>query len=180
MAVLGRRKRVRKSEKDQVERVARSIRRHKQAAPILTDHSGEIINGHIVVQALRSLGASEAWCAVIDHLDEDERALLHVTLNRLGETGDWDLDALGPLLIELDELGFELETTGFSLPELDIIMSPKDEECSEAEGEEIPDLPVEPVSVSSDTWLIGDHGSTVGTRRIRNPTNCSWMVKSPM
>lgn len=150
-------KRVRKSEKDQVESVARSIRRHKQAAPILTDQSGEIINGHIVVQALRSLGATEAWCAVIDHLDEDERALLHVTLNRLGETGDWDLDALGPLLIELDELGFELETTGFSLPELDIIMSPNVEKACEAEGEEIPELPVEPVSVPSDTWLIGDH-----------------------
>jgi hypothetical protein len=41
-------------------------------------------------------------------------------LNRTSELGDWDLEALGPLLVELGELGFDLEATGFSLPELDI------------------------------------------------------------
>lgn len=156
-SLKGMMKRARKSERDQIERVARSIRRLRQAAPILIDQSGEIINGHIVAHALTSLGANEAWCAVVDHLDEEERAMLHVALNRLGETGDWDLDALGPLLIEFEEIGFELQTTGFTLPELDIIMSPDPGKENESEEGEVPDAPSSPVSKLGDLWLLGDH-----------------------
>jgi hypothetical protein len=76
-------KRVRKSDKEQVERVARSIREMGQAAPILIHSSGEIINGHIVAQALQELDQTDAWSAVIDHLNEDECSLLHVALNRI-------------------------------------------------------------------------------------------------
>src|SRR3546814_10316414 len=119
-SLKGLKRRVRRSEKDQLERVTRSITQLKQSAPILIDQSGEIINGHTVVEALQSLGEQEVWCAVIEHLDEDERALLHVALNRIGETGDWDMGGLGELLIEFDDAGFDLAMTGFSLPELDI------------------------------------------------------------
>lgn len=156
-SLSGLKKRVRRSERDQVKRVAANISRFKQAAPILIDRSGEIINGHIVVQALKLLGAKEVLCAVIDHLDEDERAFLHVALNRIGECGDWDLDALGPLLIEFEELGFDLGTTGFSLPELDIIMS-GDAKSEDGTGEqEVPEPPLNPVSVLGDCWILGPH-----------------------
>jgi hypothetical protein len=30
---------------------------------------------------------------LIEHLDENERALLHVALNRLAESGDWEVKA---------------------------------------------------------------------------------------
>lgn len=150
-------KRVRRSEKDQVVRVARSIAKLKQSAPVLIDQSGEIINGHLVVEALRSLGETEVLCAVIDHLDEDERALLHVALNRIGETGDWDLQGLGELLFEFDDIGFDLATTGFSLPELDIIMSPEVDENGEASEEQPIALSSSPVSKVGDLWILGDH-----------------------
>jgi DNA modification methylase len=150
-------KRVRRSEKEQLERVARSIAKLKQSAPVLIDQSGEIINGHIVIEALKSLGEDEVWCAVIDHLDEDERALLHVTLNRIGETGDWDLGGLGELMIDFDDLGFDLATTGFSLPEIDIIMTPPmDEKDADAVEEPIA-LPNSPVSMLGDLWILDDH-----------------------
>jgi len=122
-SLKGLKRRARKSASEQVERVARSLRMHKQAAPILIDACGEIINGHIVAEAMKSLGEHEAWCVVIDHLGENEREMLHVALNRISECGDWDLEVLGPLLVDLGEIGFELEATGFTLPELDIIMA---------------------------------------------------------
>ena len=150
-------KRVRKTETEQLERVAHSIRTLGQQAPILIDASGEMINGHIVVQALKSLGASEVWCAVINQLDEDERALLHVTLNRISETGDWDIEALGPLLIEFDELGFDLGVTGFSLPELDIIMT-VGAQAGEIDNDDIiPELPKVAVTLPNDLWKLGKH-----------------------
>lgn len=153
----GLKKRARRSAKAQIERVAQSIATLKQAAPILIDGSGEIINGHVVVEALKSLGAVEVWCAVVDHLDEDERALLHVTLNRIGETGEWDLEVLGPLLVEFDELGFQIETTGFSLPELDIIMTPPAVGVTEGAPEMVPAPPENPVSLPGDLWILGKH-----------------------
>lgn len=55
---------MRKTEKDQLERVTNSIRQMGQVAPILIDESGEIINGHIVAQALDGLGLKEIWCVV--------------------------------------------------------------------------------------------------------------------
>ena len=153
-SLKGQPKRVRKTEASQLERVCKSITKLKQSAPVLVDKSGRIINGHIVVQALRELGEEHIWCAVIDHLDQDECNMLHIALNRIAETGDFDLDALGDLMIELDDLGFELETTGFSPPELDIILTPDLDEADPAE-DDLPEVPSDPVSQLGDLWLLG-------------------------
>jgi ParB-like chromosome segregation protein Spo0J len=150
-------KRVRKSDAVQVERVARSIKTFKQCAPILINESGEIANGHIVAQALQSLGQTHVWCAVINHLDEDERALLHVTLNRLAETGDWEIEGLGTLLIHLEELDFDLGVTGFTLAEIDILTQSDSAEEVASDAPEDLEPQVDPVSVPGDLWLLGKH-----------------------
>lgn len=150
-------RRARKTEASQLEKVCMSITKLKQSAPVLIDKAGKIINGHIVVLALKELGEDHAWCVVIDHLDEDECNLLHVALNRIAETGDWDLDALGPLLIELDDIGFELETTGFSLPELEIILLPDQGDAIDELESDLPQVPGNPVSKLGDLWLLGKH-----------------------
>ncbi|RYE71417.1 MAG: hypothetical protein EOO81_05990, partial [Oxalobacteraceae bacterium] len=149
-------RRVRKSDAAQVERVQRNLAKHGQVAPILIDEKKRIINGHIVAQALRNLGSDEIWAVRLDHLDDHEAELLHVALNRTQECGEWDLEALGPLLIDLDEAGFDLEVTGFSLPELDILMldGPGDDAADEAPE---PDPPAVPVSQLGDLWVLGQH-----------------------
>lgn len=183
-------KRVRKSHAEQIQRVASSLRRMKQAAPVLIDESGEIIDGHIVVEALKKLGSSEVWCVAIDHLDQDERALLHVALNRIGECGDWDFELLGPLLVELDDIGIELTDTGFSLPELDIIMSlASDKGSGPGENDEI-EPPILPISLFGDIWILGDHKLMCGDATKRDSyltvlageaadavfTDCPWNI----
>lgn len=149
-------KRARKSEQAQVTRVAKSLKQYGQVPPVITTADGRIVDGHIVVQALKSLGASEAWCVVIDHLSEDELNALHIALNRIGETGDWDLEALGSLLVELEELEIDLETTGFTLPELEILMTPPGED-NEGDGAEDIKPPTEPVSKLGDVWILDRH-----------------------
>ena len=155
-SLKGLKRRVRKTEAAQLERVTNSLRTHRQKAPILIDASSEIINGHIIAQALEKLGADEAWCVITDNLDEHERELLHVTLNRIGETGDWDIEALGPLLIEFDELGYDLGVTGFTLPELDIIMTTGGE-AGENDVDIIPPLPRVAVTLPNDLWKLGKY-----------------------
>lgn len=155
-SLKGLKRRVRKTEASQLERVTKSIRTHGQKVPILISPLGEIINGHIVVKALEALGTVEAWCVITEDLDEHERELLHVTLNRISETGDWDIEALGPLLIEFEELGFDLGGTGFSLPELDIVMTAGGE-GNEVDGNVIPPLPKVVVTLPNDLWKLGKH-----------------------
>ena len=150
-------RRVRKTEADQLERVTNSLRTHGQRVPILIDASGNVINGHIIAQAMEKLGVKEAWCVIIEDLDENERELLHVTLNRIGETGDWDIEALGPLLIEFDELGFDLGVTGFSLPELDIIMTTSAQAGKSDDNDIIPPLPKVAVTLPNDLWKLGKY-----------------------
>ena len=152
----GLKRRVRKTEADQLERVTNSLKTHGQVVPILIDASGEIINGHVIVEALKKLGAKEAWYTVIDNLDEHERELLHVTLNRIGETGDWNIEALGELLIEFDEIGFDLGVTGFSVPELNIIMTTGAAGVASDVEDVIPPLPKVPVTLLNDLWQLGE------------------------
>jgi DNA modification methylase len=156
-SLKGLKKRARKSDAAQIERVCRSIKKLKQSAPILISAAGEIINGHIVAQALRHLGAREVWCVVVDHLDETERNQLHVTLNRIAECGDWDLAALQPLLVEFEELGVELETTGFSLQELDIIMNEDPAAPQKPKAEKPVEVPETPISQLGDLWALEHH-----------------------
>ena len=156
-SLKGLKRRVRKTEADQLERVSNSLKTHGQRVPILIDASGNIINGHIIAQALKKLDAKEAWCTVIDDLDEHERELLHVTLNRIGETGDWNIEALGELLIEFDEIGFDLGVTGFSLPELDIIMTTAAPAMASEDVDIIPPLPKVAVTLPNDLWKLGNH-----------------------
>ena len=56
-SLKGLKKRARKSDAAQIERVCRSIKKLKQSVPILINAAGVIINGHIVAEALRRLGA---------------------------------------------------------------------------------------------------------------------------
>lgn len=157
-SLKGLKRRARKSAPEQVERVARSLAALKQCAPILISDDGVIVDGHVVAQAMQKLGENQIWCVTVDHLDENQRELLHVTLNRLSECGEWDVEALGPLLIDLGEIGFDLGTTGFTIQELDIVMSPSPEALvTTAADEEIPAPPSDPVTVLGDLWVLGNH-----------------------
>ncbi len=153
-SLKGAKRRSRKTSPAQLERVVNSIARLRQCVPILIDADGNIIDGHIIAEALMKLGAESAWCVVVDHLSEAEARLLRLSLNRISETGEWDLEELRFELIELGELDLDLSLTGFSLPELDIITLP---DHGEREEEHVPEPPLVPVAAVGDLWLLGEH-----------------------
>ena len=62
--------------------------------PVLIGQGDIVLDGWIRVEAAKALGLDRVLCVRIDHLTEVEQRLLRIAVNRLGEKGDWDLDAL--------------------------------------------------------------------------------------
>lgn len=148
-------RRARKISAQQLERVMASIRRFGIVAPVLIRSSGAIIDGHIVVEAASKLAMASVPCIDISHLDEAECRALRIALNRIAETGEWDLGELRIELTELIKLEVDILSVGFSAPELDIIMIEPSE--IQPERDELPDLPAEPISRLGDVWQLGPH-----------------------
>lgn len=131
--------RVRVTTPEQLARVINSITSHTLVVPLLIDGDDTIISGHVVWEAARKLGLQSIACIPIEHLDEHEAEALALALNRMGETGSWDIELLRERMIVLEGAGVELSSTGFTLPEIDQIMiadSTEDEVESECEAED--------------------------------------------
>jgi hypothetical protein len=86
-------------------------------------------------------------------------------LNRLGETGAWDIEALRLEFQELTVLGLDLLDTGFEMAEIDTLLLEDDDE---GEGAELA-LSALPGTTSTsrlgDVWILGRHRLIQGDAR---------------
>jgi ParB-like nuclease domain len=113
----------RKSAAAHVREVAHSISTLGFCVPVLIGQGDIVLDGWIRVEAAKALGLDRVPCVRIDHLTEVEQRLLRIAVNRLGEKGEWDLEALK---LEFEELILEeapIEIAGFTLDEIDHISS---------------------------------------------------------
>jgi len=110
-------------------------------------------------------GVSEVSCIVIDHLNRTELRALSIPLNRLGETGAWDPDALRLEFEELTVLGVDLVETGFETAEIDGLMLLDDNEDLATSEAPAPQRLETAVSHPGDLWVLGDHRLAHGDAR---------------
>jgi DNA modification methylase len=150
-------RRVRKMDPAQLAKVKASIGRFGVCAPLLIDKERRIVVGHSLWEAARALGIPELRCAVVEHLGSNDLRLLRITLNRLAETGSWDMEALKLEFEELEIIEEDLVITGFEMAEVDMILLDDDAE-PQIEGHDVlPALPSHSTSRLGDVWLLGDH-----------------------
>jgi hypothetical protein len=116
------------------------------------------------VGVAKAQGVPEVPCIVIDHLDKTEKRALRIALNRLGETGAWDPDALRLEFEELTVLGVDLVETGFETAEIDGLMLLDDDEDLVSEVP-APQRFETAVSSLGDIWVLGDHRLAHGDAR---------------
>jgi len=117
---------------------------------------GEIIDGHIRIEAARRLNLEQIPAIDVSHLSPAEIRKLRLAANRLGELGEWDLDVLRVEFQELIDLDVELDVTGFTPQDLDIVLlEPLDGESHEEE--ELEDPPTQPVTRLGDLWMLDQH-----------------------
>lgn len=102
---------------DQIDKIANQIAGVGFTQPIVVDQNNVIIAGHGRHQAAIKLGLQEVPIVKMTHLTDDEVIAYRIADNRVAEA-PWNLDQLKFDLGTLDAHGFNLEMTGFSLPEL--------------------------------------------------------------
>ncbi len=155
---------VRPTDPAHVRAIANSIATLGFCVPVIVDGDGQVLDGWARVEAARSCGLTHLPCVVASHLTPTERRLLRIAVNRLGETGTWDLDALR---IEFGELILEdapIEITGFSGIEIDQIVLDDEPDGREA-GPLEPDPAGEPIAAPGDLFALGPHRIACGDAR---------------
>lgn len=96
--------------------------------PTLIDRAHIIIAGHGRYEASRALGLTSGPTVVADHLSPAEVRTLRIADNKLADLSDWNEAALRIEFADLMDLSFggtldfDLDITGFEVPEIDIII----------------------------------------------------------
>ncbi|MFC4293543.1 site-specific DNA-methyltransferase [Novosphingobium tardum] len=154
--------------KKQIKQIARSIERFGFTNPVLVSDEGEIIAGHGRVEAAKLIGWKQVPTIALSHLSAAERRAYVLADNKLALNAGWDKEILAIELQALVDLEFDVELTGFSLAEIDLVL----DEASEADPDKIeaPEDEVElatglPVSRQGDLWLLGRHKLLCGDAR---------------
>ena len=148
----------------QIEQIAASIRNFGFNSPVLVDAEGALVAGHGRVEAARRLGMADVPVILLDHLTPDELRAYAIADNRIAENAGWDADMLKIEFGELQvlDLGFELEVTGFNTTQIDLVIDGKG---TRKNTEVLPtvDRRVASGVEAGDLWLVGDHRLLCGS-----------------
>jgi len=143
---------------EQVLQIASSIREFGFNNPVLIDQDGGIIAGHGRVLAARKVGISEVPTIELSHLTDTQKKAYVIADNKIALNAGWDEEMLKLELEELKLADFDIDLTGFSDEEFNLLM---DEHEPQKEGltddDAIPELTEDPVSKQGDIWILGNH-----------------------
>jgi DNA modification methylase len=157
--------------KKQVKQIAASIDRFGFTNPVLVSDDHEIIAGHGRVAAANVLGLAAVPTIALSHMSAAERRAYVLADNKLALNAGWDRDMLAIELQGLIDLDFDVELTGFSLAEIDIVLDDAREAAVQSVDEPEDHVPVslgEAVSRTGDVWKLGRHRLVCGDARSRD------------
>lgn len=143
--------------KKQIAQIAQSIKGFGWTNPILVDEAGRIIAGHGRLEAAKSLGIDGVPIVRISDLTEDQKRAYTLADNKLALNAGWDGEILKSemeLLLQAD-LAFSIETTGFEMGEIDVIL---DGDGASAAERSIPEPRTDWHATDiGDVWQLGRH-----------------------
>jgi len=145
---------------EQITQIAASIREFGFNNPILVDGRRGVIAGHGRILAARKLEMTELPVIELAHLTDTQKRAFILAENKLTERAGWDSDLLSLELSELQDAGFALGLTGFDDAEIHSLLAKEGDEGSgetDDAADELPAVPVRPISKTSDIWALGEH-----------------------
>ena len=139
----------------QIAQLAASIREWGWTMPVLVDEAGGIIAGHGRVLAGRMLGLEDVPVMIATGWSDARRRAYVLADNKLALNAGWDEAMLAFELSDLAAMQFDMGLIGFSAEELAELAA--DKAVGLTDPDDVPELPVAPVSALGDAWLLGKH-----------------------
>ena len=141
---------------EQVNKLAGSIKEFGFINPVIIDGDNGILAGHGRVMAAKQLGLKKVPCVAADYLTEAQRKAYILADNKMALDAGWDNELLKVEIESLQEMGFDLEFTGFDEKELaDLFAS--DNEAKEDNFDVDAELEKPCFSKTGDVWKLGRH-----------------------
>ena len=141
--------------KEQVEKIARSIKEFGFINPVLIDSEYGIIAGHGRVLAGKELGMVEVPCLFIEDLTEEQKRAYILADNKLALDAGWDDEILRQEILALDKLDFDISLTGFDIEDFDFNQTEVEFQEDDYDVEE--KLPEIPKAKYGDVYQLGNH-----------------------
>ena len=138
-----------------VDRMVASIREYGFKIPVLARSSGEVVDGHLRLKAARVLGISEVPVILCDEWTDAQVKAFRLMVNRSVMWADWDEELLSQEILDLKNLDFDLNLTGFDDGELTRLLAAEDAGDRLVDEDLVPDPPADPVTKTGDLWLLG-------------------------
>jgi len=145
---------------EQVDQIAASVREWGWTTPVLVDEDSTIIAGHGRVLAAQKLKLPDIPVMVAKGWSEAQKRAYILADNKLALNAGWDTDLLKVELAELKDLDFDLPLIGFSDDELAALLAEQTEGLTDPD--DVPEPPVNPVTVEGDVWILGNHRIVCG------------------
>ena len=144
-----------------VDSVASAIREFGFRVPIVAKSDGTVVDGHLRLKAAAKLGLTEVPVILADDLTDAQIKAFRLSVNKVSEFAEWDVELLKLEFADLDAEGFDLTLTGFDLGEIAALTLDETEGLTDPDA--VPDVPAVPVTVLGDVWLLGRHRIACGS-----------------
>lgn len=156
----------RKHSVKQLKQLENSINAFGNNTPIIIDENRKILCGHARFETLKRLGHAQIPTVGIDHLTEAQKRAFMIADNKIAENATWDEELLSLELDYLTQLDVDVDVdlTGFSMGEIDILLGAVDQTVSEDPPPPPPDLD-NTVTQPGDIWQLGPHRIVCGDCR---------------
>jgi DNA modification methylase len=147
----------------QLAKLKASIKKFGFTAPVLVEEADFILSGNGRTEAAKELGLSTIPTRVLSGLSQAKKRAYVIADNKLAQLASWDSTLLKDELELLIAEDFDIETTGFSTAEIDILFDGAENTCGSDPDDLRPnDIAVEVVSRLGDLWRLGNHSLLCG------------------
>ena len=142
---------------EQILNLRSSLREFGFVNPIIIDREFNVIAGHGRLMAAKEEGIEEVPCVFVDYLTDAQKKAYILADNRMAMDAGWDDELLKIEMEELQNLGYDLEFTGFDEKELAVLFGVDDKEVKEDEFDLTAALEKASFVERGDVWFVGKH-----------------------
>ncbi len=140
-----------------VDRMVSCIKEFGFRIPIVAKSDGTVVDGHLRLKAARKLGLEEVPVVIADDLSEAQIKAFRLVANQSANWAEWNEEFLRLELLDLKEMDFDLDLTGFDMSEVDRLLQ-ANRNIYDDDFEEDETVESEPaITKQGDLWILGKH-----------------------